>query len=57
MRNIGQYRKFEVGCPKTQHWISNWLITFSKTVWFAECDWSIHISVLRFCGQPTWNLQ
>ena len=43
-----QYRKFQVGCPKMQYWISSRPITFSKTVQFAECDWSIHISVLHF---------
>ena len=41
------YRKFQVACPKTQYWISNWPITFGKTAQFAKCDWSIHISVLR----------
>ena len=56
-RHGTQYRKFQVGCPKTQHWISNWPITFSKTVWFTKCDCSIYISVLHFCGQPTWNLR
>jgi len=42
------YRKFQVACPKTQYWISNWPITFSKTAQFAKCDWSIHISYCIF---------
>ena len=41
--------KFQIGCVLN----SNWPITFGKTVSFAECDWSIHISVLHLVGnQP-----
>jgi len=48
-----QSRKFQVGHPKMQYWISSWPTTFSKTVQFAESDWSIHISVLQFVNnQP-----
>jgi len=39
----------QVVCPIMQYWISNWPITFGKTVWFAECNWSFSICV---CGQP-----
>ena len=45
--------KFKAGCLKTQYWISNWPITFSRTVQFAKCNWSIHVSVLHFVdNQP-----
>ena len=45
-----KFTVLQVGCPKTQYWISNWRI---KTVQLAKCDWSIHISVLRYVdNQP-----
>ena len=48
-----QYRILQVGCPKTQYWISNWRITFGQTVQLAKRDWSIHVSVLRYVdNQP-----
>ena len=43
------YRKFQVGCPqKTQYWNVNWPIALGKPDSFAECDWSIWNSMLRF---------
>jgi len=50
-----EYCKFHVGCPKMQYWISNWPITFSKTVWFAKCNWSIH-TVFQCCVLWKTNL-
>ena len=47
---------FRLVVHKTQYWNMKWPIAFGKLGSFAECDWSIWNSMLRF-GQPTWYLQ